>query len=327
MTKLDPGHRTAYCSIAAGLTVLCLLAGCRKSPSNLVQGYVEGEFVYVASPLAGALKSLSVQRGAQVKTGDPLFALDTTAETAARDEAQQRVAQARATLEDIKKPRRPEEIESIEAQLKQAQAALAFSEQEFNRQTELVRSGATSVQEADRARATRDQDRQRVAQTEADLQVARLGARSDQITAAENNVRAMEAALTAAEWNLSQKCQSAPQAALVFDTLYREGEWVAAGRPVVALLPPPNIKVRAFVPQTRIGAVRVGDSAAVTLDGVPQSFAGKVSFISPQVEYTPPVIYSRESRDKLVFMIEIVFEPETAARLHPGQPVDVQFGP
>jgi HlyD family secretion protein len=326
MTKVDPGHRRAYGGFVAGLTALCLLAGCRKSPSNLVQGYVEGEYVQVASPLPGALRLLSVQRGAQVKAGDPLFTLDMTAETAARDEAQQRADQARATLEDIKKPRRPEEIAAVEAQLKQTQASLAFSEQEFNRQTALAGSGATAVQEADRARATRDQDRQRVAQIEADLQVARLGARPDQIAAAQSNVRAMEAALASAEWNLSQKRQSAPQAGLVFDTLYREGEWVAAGRPVVSLLPPSNTKVRAFVSQTVVGTIHAGDAASVTVDGVPQPFAGKVSFISPQAEYTPPVIYSRESRNKLVFMVEIVFEPETAARLHPGQPVDVQFG-
>ncbi len=327
MTGRDSGRRLKYRGTVAALAIVCVCAGCRKSNSNLVQGYVEGEFVYVASPLPGALKTLSVQRGGQVQAGDPLFALDTAAETAARDEAQQRVAQARANLEDIRKPRRPEEITAIEAQLKQAQAALALSEQEFERQTKLVRSEATAVQEADRARATRDQDRQRVAQAEADLQVARLGARSDQIAAAENNVRALEAALVAAEWNLAQKCQSAPQAGLVFDTLYREGEWVAAGRPVVTLLPPSNIKVRAFVPQTRVGALRLGDPATVTVDGVPEPSVGKVSFISPQAEFTPPVIYSRESRSKLVFMVEIVFDPNTAARLHPGQPVDVQIGP
>jgi HlyD family secretion protein len=313
-------------ALPAMVVAISLFAGCRRPPANTVQGYVEGEFVYVASPLAGELKSLYVQRGTQAKAGDRLFALDTTAETAARDEAQQRVAQARADLEDIKKPRRPEEIQAIEAQLRQAQAALAFSEQEFNRQAGLADSGATAIQEVDRARATRDQDRQRVAQSQADLEVARLGARSDQIVAAENNVHALEAALAAAEWNLAQKSQAASEAGLVFDTLYREGEWVAAGRPVVALLPPQNIKVRAFVPETQVGAIRPGDPVHVTVDGVPQAFVGKVSFISPQAEFTPPVIYSRESRSKLVFMIEIVFDPETAAQLHPGQPVDVRFG-
>jgi HlyD family secretion protein len=139
-------------------------------------------------------------------------------------------------------------------------------------------------------------------------------------------VRALEAALAKAEWDLSQKRQTAPQAGLVFDTLYREGEWVAAGRPVVALLPPPNIKVRAFLPETQIGAIHPGDRVQVMVDGVGEPFIGKVSYISPQAEYTPPVIYSQESRDKLVFMIEAVFDPTTAANLHPGQPVDVRFG-
>ena len=141
------------------------------------------------------------------------------------------------------------------------------------------------------------------------------------------SVRALEAALAKADWDLAQKRQSAMQPGLVFDTLYRTGEWVAAGRPVVALLPPENIKVRAFVPETRVGSIHPGDRVRVLVDGVSEPFVGKVSFISPQAEYTPPVIYSQESRGKLVFMIELRFDAATSARLHPGQPVDVQFGP
>jgi HlyD family secretion protein len=290
-----------------------------------VQGYVEGEFVYVASPLAGAVDALHVQRGQQVKAGEPLFALQDAPERAARDEAQRRLAQARANLEDARKGRRQPEIAALEAQLEQARAAQAFSEKEFARQQELLRTGAAARQEIDRARSASEQDRQRVAQLEAEMKTARLGARSDQIEAAEANVQAQEATLAKAEWDLSQKSQSAPAAGLVFDTLFRQGEWVPAGRPVVALLPPSNIKVRAFVPETRIGTVQPGDAVGVAVDGVPEPFAGHVSFISPRAEYTPPVIYSRESRAKLVFLIEIVFDPKAASKLHPGQPVDVQF--
>jgi HlyD family secretion protein len=94
---------------------------------------------------------------------------------------------------------------------------------------------------------------------------------------------------------------------------------------VISLLPPLNIKVRAFVPESRIGAIHVGDGVRVRVDGVAEPIVGKVSFISPQAEYTPPVIYSQETRGKLVFMIEAVFEPAVAAKLHPGQPVDVEF--
>ncbi len=112
----------------------------------------------------------------------------------------------------------------------------------------------------------------------------------------------------------------------MLDTLYREGEWIPAGRHVVALLPPQNIKVRAFVPETRIGSIHPGDSIRVSVDGVAGPFIGTIRYISPQAEYTPPVIYSQESRSKLVFMIEAVFDPETSVNLHPGQPVDVNFG-
>jgi HlyD family secretion protein len=245
--------------VGGALMAVILTAGCNDPPSNRVQGYVEGEFVYVASPLAGTLETLNVRRGAQVKVGDPLFALDETMEKAARD---------------------------------QAQAALVLSEAEFARQEKLFRMGPAAAQDYDRARSTRDQDKQRLAQ---------------------------------ADWNLSKKRQAAPQAGLVFDTLFREGEWVAAGKPVVALLPPQNIKVRTFVPETWLGAIHPGDGVTVSVDGASQSFAGKVSYISPRAEYTPPVIYSKESRNKLVYMIEAVFDPESSAQLHPGQPVDVQF--
>jgi HlyD family secretion protein len=307
--------------------VLCSLAGCDRPPRQVVQGYVEGEFVHVASPLGGALERLFVERGSQIKVGDPLFALECGAETAAQSHAAKRLEEGRARLDDAKKGKRPPEIEAIEAQLKQSRAALDLSEKEFERQANLFRSGTTSTQELDRARSARDQDQQRVSQLDADLETAQLGSRSDQIAAAEANVRALEAALARAEWDLSQKRQNAPQAGLIFDTLYRTGEWVAPGRPVVVLLPPLNIKVRAFVPESRVGSIHTGNPVRVVVDGISEPFPGKVSFISPQAEYTPPVIYSQESRGKLVFMIEAVFDPATAARLHPGQPVDVQFGP
>ncbi len=191
MTWDDAGHRRLI--LRSGiLALLCLVMGCSRPDHNRVQGYVEGEFVYVASPLPGALQSLRVQRGMQVKAGDLLFALDSTPEQAARDEAERRLAQARANVEDVKKGKRPSEIDAIAAQLKQARAALTLAEKEFARQENLTRTpGATAELEFLRARSMRDQARQRVAQLEADLTTARLGSRSDQITAAEANLRAV----------------------------------------------------------------------------------------------------------------------------------------
>ena len=312
--------------VALLLAMAGLITQCDKPATNRLQGYVEGEFVYVAAPAGGKLERLPVQRGGQVKAGDPLFTLESVSERATRDEAERRVVQAHSTLEDAKKGKRPSEIASLEAQLLQARSALALAGETLVRQEKLASNGANSVDDLDRARSTYDQSKQHVTQLEEDLKTAALGLRTDQIAAAEADVKAREATLAKAEWDLSQKSQKAAQDALVFDTLYREGEWVAAGKPVVVLLPPANIKVRAFVPEPRIGSIHQGDTISVKIDGTPESFTGKVSYIFPQAEYTPPVIYSKESRDKLVFTIEIVFAPEVALKLHPGQPVDVQPG-
>jgi HlyD family secretion protein len=311
---------------ACFLVIILVQSGCERPSSDRVQGYVEGEYVYVASPYAGALASLSVRRGKQVNEGDPLFALEQVFEKAARDEAEKKLGQALANLEDAKKGKRPSEIESLKAQLKYAQATLRLSMQEVGRQERLKSiPGAAVEMEVDRARATRDQNQQRVAQLKADLHTALLGARADQVVAAEAEVRAREAALAKAEWALAQKRQAAPKAGLVFDTLYREGEWVEAGRPVIVLLPPDHIKVRMFVSETKIGAIKLGDSVQITVDGVQGTIQGKVSYISPRAEYTPPVIYSQENRKKLVFLVEALFDQDVARDLHPGQPVDVQF--
>lgn len=318
---------SAVCYVVLALMVASVLTGCRQPPSDLVQGYVEGEYIYVASPHGGALASLSVRRGTQVGAGDPLFALEEVSEKAARDEAARKLSQARANLADRKKGKRPSEIESLRAQLKQAQVALRLSQREVARQEGLAAVPGAAVElEVDRARSSWDQNQQRVAQLEADLHTALLGSRADQVMAAEAEVRAKEAALARAEWDLAQKRQVAPKAGFVFDTLYREGEWVPAGRPVVVLLPPAHIKVRAFVSQARLGTIKLGDPVQVMVDGVQGSIHGKVGYLSPRAEYTPPVIYSQGSREKLVFMVEVLFDQAAAADLHPGQPVDVRFG-
>lgn len=309
------------------LVMIFGLPGCEKPTSNVLQGYVEGEFVYVSAPSGGRLTKLNVQRGAQVKAGDGLFELENVAETAARDEAAHRLLQAKNTLEDAQKGKRPTEIDSIQAQLKQAREASALAEIELARQVELTKSGAVAVDSTDQARSINIQNHKRVEQLEAELKTASLGLRVDAVAALEAEVKAREATLARAAWDLSQRQQSAPQAAVVDDTLYRFGEMVTAGRPVVSLLPPANIKVRTFVPETRLAKLKVGDAVKVHLDGATETLQAKVSFIAPQAEYTPPVIYSQENRSKLVFMIELRFDDAVAATLHPGQPVDVEFAP
>jgi HlyD family secretion protein len=307
------------------ISVLFLMcdAGCQRSSADRVQGYVEGEYVYVSAPVAGQLDQLSVSRGTVVRSGDSLFKLDSMPELAVRDEDQALLTQAINDLEDARKGKRPPEIQAIQAQLDQARASLEFAKGDFERSEKSVKSGGVSVRDYDQARSARDQAIKRVTELEAELETARQGQRSDFIAAAEAEVASRKAILAQAEWNLSQKNQNAPAGGVVFDTLYREGEYIPAGRPIVQLLPPGNIKVRAFVPENQIGSYHLGDAVTVHIDGVSPDASGKLNFISPSAEYTPPVIYSQESREKLVFMIEAVFDPSVAINLHPGQPVDL----
>ncbi len=308
--------------------LLCLTTGCSRPADapGTVQGYVEGEFVYIAPPLSGRLDKLLVRRGTVVKQGDPLFELENVTEKAARDETKLRITQLRAQVNDARKGKRPTEVEASTAQLNQARSALQLSEKELARLERLASAQVVPLQDLDRMRSRHDQDRQRVLQLEAELGTARLGLRSDQISATEASERVLEATLTRNEWDLGQKRQSAPTGGLIFDTLFQPGEWIAAGRPAIVLLPPRNIKVRAFAPQAVVAKIRIGDTVPVTVDGTPAPCRGTVSYISPQAEYTPPVIYNRDNRQKLVYLVEVSFDPSIGTGLHPGQPVDVRFG-
>jgi HlyD family secretion protein len=307
-----------------GSVLLALgLGGCTDSGPQAYQGYAEGEFVRVAAPFAGSLTKLAVARGGHVQTGDPLFVLEQENEAAARREAQDRLQRAEAQLDDLRKGRRVPELEAIQAQKAEAQAALRLAESQLTRQEKLAAAGFISSDALDQFRSAVARERARVAEYDAQLRTARLTAREDQVRAAEFEVAAARAALAQAEWRLSQKSVAAPAAALVQDTLYVQGEWVPAGAPVVSLLPPANIKIRLFVPERDVGRIRVGDKVRVACDGCGEPVVASISYVSPQAEYTPPVIYSRETRTKLVFLVEARPAPADAARLKPGQPVDV----
>ena len=301
------------------------LAGCSHESAQIYQGYAEGEFVRVAAPYAGSLTTLNVQRGAQIEAGTPLFALEQDNEKAARDEATQGLKRTEAQLENLKKGKRPAELDAIVAQREQARAAMKLSEDDFARDEKLAKAGFISSQKLDAGRTALKRDREHLKELEAQLATAKLAARADEIHAAEAAVAASRATLIRADWSLAQKSVAAPVAGLVQDTLYVQGEWVPAGSPVVSLLPPQNIKVRFFVPETRIGALKTGQAVTLSCDGCAAPISAAISYISPQAEYTPPVIYSRENRGKLVFLVEARPAPINAAKLRPGQPMDVRL--
>jgi len=296
-----------------------------QAGAEVFQGYVEAEYVHVASPVAGALSDLRVRRGQEVKAGAPLFVLEQDYERAALAVATQTLKQAADKLANLQKGQRPTELRAVSARLGQASTALRLAETEFKRRERLFAERTISAEEMDRARADYDVKAQQVREMSANLSTARLGARTDEVGAAQAEVEAAKARVEQAAWTLAQKSQAAPSAALVFDTLYTQGEWVPAGKAVAVLLPPENLKVRFFVPEETVGRIQVGQEARVRFDGGAEPVPVRVSYVSAQAEYTPPILYSSDNRAKLVFLVEARPRPDQAPLLHPGQPVDVQL--
>lgn len=307
--------------MAAALVLLA--TGCSHQQITQYQGYVEGRFVYVASPESGRLDRLSVARGETVGAGHALFGLDEEPEASAARQARQALQSSESKFADLKTGKRPPEIQVTRAQLMQAQVEKRQAARILSSEEAQYRAGGIPQTDLINAQAAADESAAKVHELEAELAVDALPAREQQIRAQFNQVAADRAALAEAEWRLQQKEISSPRQGLVFDTLYRQGEWVAAGNPVVQLLPPENLEVRFFVPETVVGKLRTGERVRVQCDGCSSTITAIITFISPQCEYTPPVIYSNENRSKLVFMIVARPPLEKAAMLHPGQPVAV----
>lgn len=317
------GERSKQTSMSV-LLITALLTSCSGEPPNAHQGYVEGEYVYVASPFGGQLDRLLVSRGQQAKQNAAMFTLDATDEAAARQQAARQLQAAQAQLADMQSGKRPVELDVTRAQLAQAQALDQQSTVQYRRDQAQFQLGAISKEQLEQSRAQQQSNRQQVRQLQSQLASNELPARSEQIRAQAQQVEAARAALAQAEWKLNQKAQASPKAGLVQDTLYREGEWVPAGSPVIKLLPPQNVKVRFFVPQQVVGALRTGQKVSIHCDGCQREIPATISFISSSAEYTPPVIYSNDTRDKLVFMVEARPSLADAPALHPGQPVEVK---
>ncbi|GGP28292.1 HlyD family secretion protein [Silvimonas amylolytica] len=301
------------------------LGGCSEPARNTWQGYVEGEFVYVSSSQPGRLDQLSVQRGQQVRQGQPLFALEAQDEAAAQRQAQQQLRVALAQLADMRSGKRPPEIGVTRAQLAAAQVTYHHAQEQLERDEIQFAAGGVSRQQLDDSRASAQSAAAQVTQLKSQITVDELPGREQQMNAQSAQVAAARAAVEQASWKLDQKSVDATRTGLVFDTLYQAGEWVAAGNPVVRMLPPENIKVRFFVPEADVGRLKTGQAVTLHCDGCSSDVAARITFISGEVEYTPPVIYSNENRNKLVFMVEAHPDVKKASALHPGQPIEVRL--
>lgn len=303
--------------------VLCL-GSCKSTSNDSWAGYTVGDFIWISAPISGRIEHIAVRPGEQVNPGDLLFKLESESESAQRDEAQAKLENAQFAAMNLDKGRRVEEIKVINSQLEQAISQNQLAQSIWNRQEKSFAVGATSQAELDDAKSHAQQSEQRVEELQASLRVAQLPARPDEINAAKSTVFALKNTLRQAQWALDQKSQSAQIQALVYELFFRVGEFVTPGQAVLSLLPATNIKVRFYVDEAHLPYLRLGDWVLVRCDGCAQDIKAKITRISTQAEYTPPVIYSNTQRAQLVFMVEAYPNTVDAIKLRPGQPIQVQ---
>jgi len=306
------------CSIPLAASLFSACAG----PLPLAVGYVEGEFVLLAPIEVADVKTVAVRRGDRVKPGDAVATLEDSDATIAVAQAEAALAQAEAQLADLKLGKRPEEIAVLEATLTSSRAQKKEAERVLTRLADLLKRGIATQADYDEAETQLNVATAMVGQAEANLAVARLPARPETIKAADYQVKQANAALQQARWRLSKRTIAAPAAGRIDDIIRNPGDLAGPSAPVLSMLPDGAVKLRLYIPEESFSSISVGSLVEVHCDGCPQGLRARVSYVSPDPEFTPPVIYSLETRQKLVFLIEA--RPEDASsRLQPGQIVDV----
>jgi HlyD family secretion protein len=307
------------------LVAALALAGCGNAGNGRLQGWVEADFVFVGPDEAGRVEVLHVREGDTVAAGAPLFAIDAELQAADVHTAAAQVAEARARLARLETAQqRKEEVAVLQAQEKRAESAVALSNAELERQQTLRAKGISAQAQFDIAQANSGRDKAALEEVRRQITVAQMASREEDIAAARQSLAAARARQSAAETKLARRKLAAPVSGTVQRVYYRPGEMVPAGRPVLSILPPGNIKLRFFVAEALLPKLALGDTVEVACDGCGERILAKVSFIASSAEYTPPVIYSLEERNKLVFMVEA--RPERPDGLRVGQPVQVSLG-
>jgi HlyD family secretion protein len=297
--------------IAAGVLAWYFLGGSKRE--RHLSGYIEGDSLFLAAPVAGTVGAINAQEGDRVAAGAQLFTIDPATLSAQGEQARAQVAEARTQIASA-----AANAQQAEAEASAAAADADRARRDLSRLLSVKRDDAAAV-------AGKDIDAAQAALKEANARLAAVrqtaAARRSQIAAAQAQESQARGGEREVAIRVGQLAPPAPSAARVEDIFYRPGEWVAANQPVVSLLPDDRIKIRFFVPEQEVARYRPGTTVRFSCDSCASGLTAKISYVSPRPEFTPPVIFSRDSRDRLVFMVEAL--PARPADLRPGLPVDV----
>lgn len=299
-----------------------LIPGYGDDPTPVYNGYIEAEYVYIAPSVTARIDTLSAEEGQEIAMGDFLFDQEATKQQAALRAAKARVAQAEANLRNLETGSREAEIEVIRASLQEARATQALAQSTLSRSENLFSREIVTQAKVDADRATLDGANARVSQLEAQLAVAELPARDAQVVAAQATLDAAraEADLTAAQ--LADMHVTAPVSGRIEKVYFDAGEVVPAGTPVISILPPDDLKVFFYLPEMARAEFDIGDTLAMSCDNCPSGITATITRMASDPQYTPPILYSRDERNRLVFRAEARLS--NGSGLLPGQPVTLE---
>ncbi|WP_378945218.1 HlyD family secretion protein [Mesorhizobium sp. ANAO-SY3R2] len=306
------------CSIPFAASLFSACAG----PAPLAVGYVEGDYVQLAPIEVTQVSSIAVKRGDRVETGTPVALMEEADTNIAVAQAEAALAQAQALLADLEIGKRPEEIAVLEATVRSTKAQGDQAQRTLIRTQDLTRRGVATQAQLDDATMQLEVAQAAIGQATANLAVGRLPARAESIKAAENAVKVAQAQLEQARWRLSQRSIAAPAPGRITDVIRNPGDLAGPSAPVLEMLPDDAVKLVVYIPETDFSKVKIGTLLSVNCDGCGPGIKAKVSYVSPDPEFTPPVIYSLETRQKLVYLVE-ARPVDPSSPLQPGQIVDV----
>ena len=328
--------RSRWAKGAAGLVLLVALSvavawGARHlggGPSRpvAVTGTIEATQVDVSVKITGRILERLVKEGDRVTRGQVLVRLDDSelAADVRRQDAALRSAQA--TLRDLQTGARPQEIEDARAAVSSAEATRTMTERDYQRSDQLYTKNLIAAQDVDRARQAYEVAKAQERSVRERLALLLAGSRPDQIDAAGWQVTQAESALAQAQSRLREAAVVSPIDGVVLRKNLEAGEIANPGVPILTLVNPKDVWLRAYVPETEVGRLKVGDTAALRVDAFPNRvFTGRLIEIGSEAEFTPRNVQTKKERVTLVFRIKIQIDNPDGL-LKPGLPADADVG-
>lgn len=310
--------------VLVAVVVFAILRGRSAAGALEATGTVEATDAALGFTVAGRLEAVRADEGDTVAAGAPLAWLDRSETLGRRDQAAAQVAAAKAQLLELERGSRPQEVRASRAGTQAAADRLADAERDAERMRALRAQSLVSQQDLDKALTTLEVARSAKVQAAEQQRLVELGPRSEKVAASRAALAGAQATLRTIESTLAQMEVRAPFAGTVTVRHREPGEILTAGSPVLTLLHRDDRWVRIYVPENRVGAVRVGQAARITSDTFrDRRYEGRVVAIASEAEFTPKTVQTREERVKLVYAVKVRITGDPGHDLKPGMPADV----